>query len=117
MCGGRADHHDDLTSPELETPTGDGRRHLHDSDGSKTLTTVLAVLGSSRGERVAESCLERGNQEGDGLSKGPKQATLNSEDKLTREQPMASGQKATVGKRGSPIFCNDGCAIGNTLGV
>ena len=32
-----------------ETPTGfDGRGHLHDSDGSKTLKTLFAVLGSSR---------------------------------------------------------------------
>ena len=31
-----------------ETPIGfDGRGHLHDSDGSKTLKTLSAVVGSS----------------------------------------------------------------------
>ena len=33
----------------LETPIGfDGRENLHDSDGSKTLKTIFAVLGPSR---------------------------------------------------------------------
>ena len=44
MCGGRAD--------------GDGRRCLHDSDGSKTWNTVLAFLGSSRG-RTTRQILSR----------------------------------------------------------
>ena len=43
-----------------------GRGHLHDS---KTLTTVLAVVGTSREERSVESCLECGNQEADGPGK------------------------------------------------
>ena len=42
-----------------ETPTGsDGRGHLQDSDGSKTLKTILAVLGSSR-RRTTRRILSR----------------------------------------------------------
>ena len=48
-----------------ETPIVlDERGHLHETDGSKTLKTILTVWGSSEG-----SCLERGNPEEDGLSK------------------------------------------------
>ena len=75
MCSGRADQHDDRLSTEHgefpETPTGDGRRCLHDLDGSKTLTSVLGVLGSSRG-RTSRQILSR---TWDGLSKGSKQAS------------------------------------------
>ena len=54
MRNGRADEHDDRISTEhsefQETSIGsDGRGHLHDSDGSKMLNTILTVLGSSRG--------------------------------------------------------------------
>ena len=50
---GRAGRRDSRIGTEQsefpETPTGsDGRGHLHDSDGSKTLKTICLLLGSSR---------------------------------------------------------------------
>ena len=97
MCGGRADHHDDRISPEQgefpETPTGDGRRCLHDSNGSKTMTTILAVLGSSRG-RTTRRILSRTWEPGGGwLQQGVETSNPEVKDKLPRQQPMASGQK------------------------
>ena len=54
VCSGRAGRRDGRVGTEQsefpETQTGfDGKGHLHDSDGSKSLKTILAVLGSSRG--------------------------------------------------------------------
>ena len=104
MCSGRADQHDDRISTEqsefLETPTGDGRRYLHDSDGSKTLTTVLAGFWDPRGgERLAESSLERGNQEGEWPQQGVETIDTELKDNLPREWPPGIWTKATVGKR------------------
>ena len=50
MCNGRADEHVDRISTEQsefpETSTGsDGRGHLHVSDGSKMLNSILTVFG------------------------------------------------------------------------
>ena len=97
MCGGRADHHDDQISSEQgefpETPTGDGRRCLHHSDGSKTLTTVLVVLGSSR-RRSTGRILSRMWEPGGGWpQQGVETSNPEVRDKLPREQSMASGQK------------------------
>ena len=100
VCSGRASRRDGRVSTEQsefqETPTGEGRRYLHDSDGSK-----------------AESCLERGNQEEDGLSKRSKQIDTELKDKLPREQPMAPGQKRRW-ESGARQFL---ATIGDTPGV
>ena len=55
VCSGRAGRRDGRVGTEQnespETPTGsDGRGHLHDSDGPKTLKTILAIFGSSMGK-------------------------------------------------------------------
>ena len=120
-CGGRGDHHDNRISPEQgvdsrpaasmrekdrhqasteqnefpETPIGfDGRGHLQDSDGSKALNTVLAVLGSSRG-RVTRRILSQTWEPGGGgwPQQGVETNDFELKDKLPREQPMTSGQK------------------------
>ena len=67
---------------------------------------MLAVLGSSR---PAESCLERGNQEGDALS----ERSTELKDKFSRKQPTASGQKRRWESGARHFFGNDGFAIGD----
>ena len=95
MCGGRGDHHDDRISPGEfpETSTGDGRRCSHDSDGSMTLTTVLAVLESSRGRTTRRILSPTWEPGGGWPQQGVETSNPEEKDKLPREQPMASGQK------------------------
>ena len=121
MCGGRADHHDDWISPEqgefLEAPTGDGRRYLHDSDGSKTLTTVLAVCGILKGENDSPNPVSNvGTRREMASARG-----RNKQSRFKRQAPTRTAHsiwtQATVGRRGPPIFGNDGFAVGNTPGV
>ena len=115
MCGGRADQHGGRVSPEqdefLETPTGDGRRCLRDSDGSKTLNTVLAVLGSSRG-RTTRRNLSRTWEPGGGWPwQGVEVNDSELKYKLPRKQPMTSGQKRRWESGARHFFGNDGSAL------
>ena len=98
VCSGRAGRRDGRVGTEQskfpETSTGsDRRRCLHDSDGSKTLNSIFAVLGSSRG-RTTRRFLSRTWEPGGGWCQQEVE-TSNPElkDKLPREQPMASGPK------------------------
>ena len=84
-CSGRAGQHDDRVGTEQETPTGsDGRGHLHDSNGSKTLMTILVVLGTSRRRTTRRPWQEVGT------------ICTELKDKLPREQPVAGGQHHCV---------------------
>ena len=101
----------------LETPTGDGRRCLRDSDGSKTLNTVLAVLGSSRG-RTTRRILSRTWEPGGGWPwQGVEANDSELKYKLPREQPMTSGQKRRWESGARHFFGNDGSALVNPPGV
>ena len=90
----------------LETPIGfDGRGHLHDSDGSKTVKTILAVLESSRG-RTTRRILSRTWEPGGGWLQ---------QDKLLREQPMASGQKRRWGSGARQFLAMAALQLGTHL--
>ena len=121
MIGGRADHHDDPISPEQgvfpETPTGDGRRCLHDSDGSKAVDHSFGGFGILKGENDSPNPFSN-------VGTGRRMASARGQNKQPRSERQASSRtahgirtKATMGKLGPPIFGNDGFAIGNTLGV
>ena len=70
-----------------------GTGDLHDFDGSKTLKTILAVLGSSRGKTIRR-ILSRTWEPGGRWPKQDVEATdTKRRDNLPQEQPMASGQK------------------------
>ena len=99
-----------------ETPTGfEGRGHLHDSDGSKTLKTIFAVLGPSRG-RTTRRILSRTWEPEEGW---PQQEvdTVDTEkkDKLPREQPMASGQKRRWESGARQFLARAALQLGTTL--
>ena len=73
VCSGRAGRRDGRVGTEQskfpETSTGsDRRRCLHDSDGSKTLITIFAVLGSPR-TRTTRRILSRTWELGGGMSR------------------------------------------------
>ena len=74
-------------------------------------STQFSQFWDPRGEgRPAESCLERGNQVGDGVSKVE---TTDTELKTS----FLENSTSRVGERCPPIFGNDGLGIGDTLGV
>ena len=106
-----------------ETPTGfDGRGHLHTSNVSETLTTILAVLGTSRRRTT-----HRVNDPPSPVSNvGTRRwmAPARGWDNLHRSERQASSRAAhgslttaTLAEWRPPIFGNDGVAIGNTLGT
>ena len=92
-----ADHHDDRISPEQgefpQTPTGVGRRCLHDSDGSnEDVDHNLGSFGILEGENDALNPVSNvGTRSGMASARGRNKPEVT--DKLLREQPMASGQK------------------------
>ena len=97
-----------------ETPAGDGRRYLHDSDGSQTLN--LAVLGSSRENDAPNPVSKVGTRR--------EMAPARGRSKRLRIKRQASSRtdhdnwiKATVGKWRLTIWGNDGVAIGKPPGV
>ena len=116
VCSGRAGRRDGRVGTEQsefpETPTGsDGRGHLHDSDGSKTLKTICAVfwdLGGGKND-------SRWNREGDGFSKRSNRHRI--ERQASSRTAHGIWTKATVGERCPPMLGNDGFAIGDTPGV
>ena len=71
----------------------DERGHLHDSGGSKTLKTVLTVLGSSKGTTTRRILSRTWEPRGGWPQQEVDTVDTELKDKLPREQPIAPGQK------------------------
>ena len=95
-----------------ETPIAfDHRGHFHDSDGSKTLKTILTVSGSSKG-RTTPRILSRSWEPGGGW---PQQEADTVD---TRENSPWHRDKSEDGRVvPANFFGNDRLAIGDTPGL